>query len=59
MSENPKQIIEKIRRMLVTNILAWPMPPPDEMALLTPLRNRSLAYRGDQELARLNQERNL
>jgi cell division septum initiation protein DivIVA len=33
MSENPKQIIEQIRQLLVTNIRAG--PPPDELALLS------------------------
>ncbi len=35
MSENHKQTVDEIRQLLVTNILAGPQPPPDEMALLS------------------------
>ena len=35
MAKSPTQIIEEIRQQLFTNILAGPMPPPDEMPLLS------------------------
>ncbi|MHC4406230.1 MAG: hypothetical protein ACYTG0_41885, partial [Planctomycetota bacterium] len=35
MNDSPKTIIDHIRHQLVTNVLSWPMPPPDEMALLS------------------------
>jgi hypothetical protein len=35
MTENPKRIIQQIRQLLVTNILAGSIPPPDEMMLLS------------------------
>jgi hypothetical protein len=34
-SESTKQIIEHIRRQIIRNILAGPMPPPEEMPLLS------------------------
>ena len=35
MAKSPTQIIEEIRQQIFTNILAGPMPPPDEMFLLS------------------------